>query len=117
MNEDDSRRHTALARLQARYGEARELASFSAEHDSNLDWILGSNRSESEPPADLHRKMIPLLALWLEDLAVELESGLASRPPGETDESTALAQQACKSAAATLREATEGFAAAHRRSV
>jgi len=108
----DSPQELAFTRLKARYAEARGLLS-SAEPHSNLDWILGVNRNPDESSEDLNRKMIPLLALWLEDLAVELERGFARGSLDEADDTAA--RQACTSAVASLREAASGFAASVRR--
>jgi hypothetical protein len=102
---EDLRKEKALRRLEARYGEARELLS-SAEPHRNLDWVLGASGAPVERRSNLSLKMIPLVSLWLEDLAVELESELA---PDDPDERAQLASQACKAAARSLREATEGF--------
>ena len=109
--EGDPRQEQAFALLRARYAEARTLDSSAAEH-SNLDWILGVNRNPDESSEDLNRKMLPLLSLWLEDLAVELERRLAPGPLGEVDESATSART---SAVASLREAASGFVAALRR--
>lgn len=109
--EGDSRQETAFTRLKARYAEARNLASSAAPH-SNLEWILGVNRNPAESSEDLNRKMIPLLSLWLEDLAVDLERRLARGPLGERDESATSART---SAIKSLREAASGFMAAVRR--
>ncbi|MGE5277077.1 MAG: hypothetical protein ACM3SU_08790 [Acidobacteriota bacterium] len=109
--EGDSRQETAFTRLKARYAEARNLV-FSAAPHSNLDWILGVHRNPEESSEDLNRKMIPLLALWLEDLAAELERRLAPGPTSEVDEPARTAR-AC--AVESLREAASGFMAAVRR--
>jgi len=105
---DDLRKQKALRRLEARYGEARELLS-SEEPHRNLDWVLGASGATKQRRSNLSLKMIPLVSLWLEDLAVELERGLAPGPLGEPDERVERASQACKTAARSLREATEGF--------
>jgi hypothetical protein len=109
--EGDSRQEQAFRRLRARYAEARGLASHAAPH-SNLDWILGVDRNPHGSSQDLNRKMIPLLSLWLEDLAVELEGRLAPGPLGEVDEAATSART---SAVASLREAAAGLVAALRR--
>lgn len=111
----DSRKQRALSRLKARYGEARTLVS-SAEPYANLDWVLGATGNPEELKAGLDRKMIPLLALWLQDLAAELERALSPGPLGQPDDRASPAHQTRQSVAASLREATEGFVAALRRS-
>jgi hypothetical protein len=105
---DDLRKEKALRRLEARYGEARELLS-SEEPHRNLDWVLGASAAPEQRRSNLSLKMIPLVSLWLEDLAVELESGLTPGILGDPDGRVERASQACKSAARSLREATEGF--------
>jgi hypothetical protein len=113
---EDSGKEQAFERLKARYGEARLLLS--PEGDcANLDWILGAISSSVDRSDDRTRRMIPLLALWLEDLAVELEGELARSRSEATEDSAAAARLACESAAATLRHAAVGFVAAWRREV
>jgi len=109
----DSIRVEAFDRLKARYGEARELMSPSGEC-SNLDWILGAMTSPELRSEDLNRKMMTLLSLWLEDLAVELERGTANAGSGEITESAAAALRACETVATSLRHATTAFVAMSR---
>lgn len=104
----------ALTGFKASYGEARELVS-SAEPCANLDWVFGADGDSDKPPPRLDRKMIPLLTLWLQDLAAEVERALSQGPPGETDSSPSPAHPARESLAERLREATEGLVAALRR--
>ncbi len=106
---DDLQKGKALRRLEARYGEARELLSSEEQPHRNLDWVLGASGTPKQRGSNLSLKMIPLVSLWLEDLAVELERGLAPGPLGDPDERVERASEACKAAARSLREATEGF--------
>ena len=106
----DSIRGEAFDRLKARYGEARELLSPSGEC-MNLDWILGAMTSSDGRSEDLNLKMMSLLSLWLEDLAVELERGTSKELSGAMSESAAAAHRACESVAASLRQATTAFVA------
>jgi hypothetical protein len=113
---EDSGKEQAFERLKARYGEARRLVS--SEGDcANLDWILGAISSSDDRSEDLTRRMIPLLALWLEDLALELDEGLAQRRFAAEEDAAPAANLACESAAASLRQAAAGFVAAWRREV
>jgi hypothetical protein len=105
---DDSIRGEALDRLRARYGEARELMSPSGDC-VNLEWILGAMTDSDERSEDLNRKMMILLSLWLEDLAVELERGTAKGLTEPMSESAAAAHRACETVAASLRQATTAF--------
>jgi len=109
----DSIRDEAFDRLKARYGEARELWSPNGDC-INLDWILGAMMSSEESSEDLNRKMISVLSLWLEDLAVELERETAKGLSGEISESATAARRACESVAASLRQATTAFVAMSR---
>ncbi len=60
--------------------------------------------------------MIPLLSLWLEDLAVALDRvPLPEALAEDRSESVAAAQRACVSLAASLREAGSNFEATLRR--
>jgi hypothetical protein len=107
---DGSIRSEALDRLKARYGEARKLVS---PHGDcvNLDWILGAMTAVDQRSDDLNRKMMILLSLWLEDLAVELERGTAKGLSEPMSESAAPALRACEIVAASLRQATTAFMA------
>jgi hypothetical protein len=110
---DDSIRGEAFDRLKARYGEARKLVSPSGD-SVNLDWILGAMTSSDQRSEELNRKMMTLLSLWLEDLAVQLEVGTAKGLSGTMSESAAAAHRACESVAASLRQATTAFMAMSR---
>lgn len=110
---DDSIRGDALDRLKARYGEARKLMSPSGDC-ANLDWILGAMTGVDQRSEDLTRKMMILLPLWLDDLAVELERGTANGLSGAASESAAAAHRACESVATSLRQATTAFVAISR---
>jgi hypothetical protein len=110
---DASVRGEAFHRLKARYGEARELLSPSGDC-VNLDWILGALTSSDPRSEELNRKMMTLLPLWLEDLAVELERGTAKGRSGALSEAAAAAHRACESVAASLRQATTAFVAMSR---
>jgi hypothetical protein len=113
--EEDSGRELAFSRLKACYAEARTCVTSATEPFSNLDWILGASRRPEDRSEDLNRKMIPLLSLWLEDLAVELDRAPVPHAAGGLSEAAAAARRACGSLGASLREATLGFAATLRR--
>lgn len=110
---DDSLRGEAFDRLRARYGEARKLVPASGDC-VNLDWMLGAMTSSDQRSAELNLKMMTLLSLWLEDLAVQLERETAKGLPGPMSEPAAIAHRACESAAASLRQATTAFVAMSR---
>jgi hypothetical protein len=110
---DDSIRGDALDLLKARYGEARKLVSPNGDC-VNLDWILGAMTGVDQRSEDLNRKMMILLSLWLEDLAVELEKGTAKGLSEAASEPAAAAHRACESVAASLRQATTAFVAISR---
>ncbi|MGH9316840.1 MAG: hypothetical protein ACRD1P_07020 [Thermoanaerobaculia bacterium] len=111
----DTKRRQALARLRQRYGEARALVS-PAEPYANLEWILGARRDPGQDEADLSNNMIDLVALWLQDLAVEVDSRVSRQLTGATDESMLSVDRARQSLAQSLRAATEGFVVAFQRS-
>jgi hypothetical protein len=113
-SDEDSRRELAFARLKACYAEARTCVT-AAEPFSNLDWILGASRRPEDRSEDVNHKMIPLLSLWLEDLAAELDRAPVPPAAGGISEAAAAARRVCGSLAASLREATLGFAATLRR--
>ena len=81
---------------------------------ANLDWILGAMTGVDQRSDDLTRKMMILLPLWLEDLAVELERGTEKGLSGAASESAAAAHRACESVATSLRQATTAFVAISR---
>ena len=60
--------------LRERYIEAREEGSAGSPH-ANLDWILGARRNLTNDPLRLEPSTIRLVALWLQDLASDLERG------------------------------------------
>jgi hypothetical protein len=110
---EDAEKRQALSRLQELYREARELVS-SAESYANLDWILGARRNPKQRPADFDDKTIQLVALWLQDLALEVDRGLAPHLDGEFSKNTLLAHRARHCVATSLRAAAEGFLVAFR---
>jgi hypothetical protein len=107
-----SRREEALARLKAPYGEARDLVSAGHPY-ANLDWVLGSGAEPGRSSANLEQKMIPLFALWLQDLATEVERSLPPAPGSGPDRASAHSVR--ETLALRLREATEEFVAAFER--
>ena len=111
----DAKRRHALARLRQRYGEARALVS-PAEPYANLEWILGARRNPSQDEADLSNNMIDLVALWLQDLAAEVDSRVSRQLTGAIDESMLSVDRARQSLAQSLRAAAEGFVVAFQRS-
>ncbi len=79
---EDSERRESFVQLRARYVEAQKLVS-SDEPFANLEWILGARRNITQDPLGLETKTIELAALWLQDLAVEVDHrGPKARPHG-----------------------------------
>ena len=62
----------SFAGLRRQYARSRRLVS-SEEPYANLDWILGARRDIARGPLHLETKMVELSALWLEDLAAEVD--------------------------------------------
>jgi hypothetical protein len=111
---DDAERRQALDGLRQPYNEARDLVSGTLPHE-NLEWILGAKRNLSHGAANLNDKTIEVVALWLEDLAFEVDGRL---PPGPTigrDRGSQPPDQTGHSVAARLRLATLRFVTAFRR--
>ncbi len=107
------KKRQALARLLKRYDQAREFVS-PGEPYANLEWILGPKRDPNRDAADLDAKMIELVALWLQDLVVEVDRVSSSELTGAADESAPSAYQARRSTARSLRAAAKGFVVAFR---
>jgi len=110
---EDSERRESFVQLRARYVEAQKLVS-SDEPFANLEWILGARRNITQDPLGLETKTIELAALWLQDLAVEVDHRLPPPPTGDFDGSALSSYQAAKSAAQSLRDATARFLLAFR---
>jgi len=111
---DDTTRRQALARLQDSYGEARDLVVDTHPY-ANLEWILGEKRNRGDGAADMNNKLVAVVTLWLEDLALEVERRLPPRPPNRLDHGLQAAYRVRHSVATRLRLATEGFTRAFRR--
>jgi hypothetical protein len=101
----------ALSRLRERYREARDHGSLAEAH-ANLEWILGERRSAEQRPEGFDRKLIPIVALWLEDLANELDRQAPPPAPYDDGEATLREDRTREAVAAKLRSAAEGFLAA-----
>ena len=104
---EDSEKRRSFARLRRQYARARKLVS-SEEPYANLDWILGSQRDIARGPLHLDAKMIELAALWLEDLAVEVDRQPAP-PPAKGSRGRIFAHGTRGSAALRLRDAVKRF--------
>jgi hypothetical protein len=109
----DAEKREALVELRDRYVEARGDGA-SGEKHSNLDWILGARRNPTQDPLGFETKTIELIALWLQDLAVELDRRLTTPPRAEAGDGALAALEARKSVARELRDATERFLVAFR---
>ena len=108
---DDRYKRQVVARLREQYGEARELASM-AEPYANLEWILGARRNRDRDEAAFDTGISELVVLWLQDLAVELDSEVAPPHAARTDEMAISAVQSRQAVAQSLRVATREFAVA-----
>ena len=108
----DAEKREALVKLRDRYVEARELGS-SGEHHANLEWILGARRNPTQDPLGFETKTIELIALWLQDLTIELDRRLPEAQ-AELQDSALLAHEARQSVVRELRDATERFLVAFR---
>jgi hypothetical protein len=104
----DRERRASLADLRDRYAEARSQVPTGEPH-GNLDWILGARRNPDRDPLLLRADTIRLIALWLQDLASELDR--ASQ--GGTPEQKSIVAPA-ESLAGDLRDATKRFLTAFR---
>lgn len=94
---DDLERREAFARLRETYLEAQEFVTSDGAH-TNLEWILGARRDATQNPPALAKRTIELIALWVQDLASQLDRQLPGRGH----------------AGRTLRDATTRFLAAFR---
>ena len=111
----DAEKREVLLQLRDRYIEAQKLVS-SVEPYANLEWILGARRSPTQDPLGLETRTIELIALWLYDLAAEVDRGLPSQSSAKTDDGSPLTGgEARESMARSLRDATERFLTAFRR--
>ena len=105
----EGEKREALVQLRDSYVEAREQVS-SVEAYENLEWILGARASATPDPMKLQTRTIELIALWLQDLSVELDRRLEEQATAE--ECVSPASAARQSKGQKLREATERFLAA-----
>lgn len=101
-------RRASLADLRDRYAEARSHVPTGEPH-GNLDWILGARRNPDRDPLLLPAETIRLIALWLQDLAGDLDRASLQGTPGQKS----LVAPA-DSLAAKLRDATSRFLMAFR---
>jgi hypothetical protein len=109
--EREGEKREALLQLRDRYVEAREQVS-SVEAHENLEWILGARASATPDPMKLQTRTIELIALWLQDLSVELDRRVEEQSTGNHEEGVSSASAARQSNVEKLREATERFLAA-----
>jgi hypothetical protein len=105
----DSERRASIADLRDRYAEARSQVPTGEPH-GNLDWILGARRNPDRDPLLLRADTIRLIALWLQDLASELDR---ASERGSSEQKNVVAPAA--SLAGKLRDATGRFLLAFRR--
>jgi hypothetical protein len=110
--------------LRERYIEAEKLVSSDAAPSrsdarghANLEWILGERRNVNRDPLALEAKTIELAALWLQDLAVEVDRRPFQQLVGGVPESGPSSPQAGETAAQDLRDATARFLIAFRDSL
>jgi hypothetical protein len=105
---EDSEKRESFARLRERYAEARKLVSPNEPY-ANLEWILGARRNVTQDPPGLEAKTIELAALWLQDLAVEVDQRWPAPKIGDFDGHVLSSHQTGKLAAERLRDATVRF--------
>jgi hypothetical protein len=116
---EDSEKRESFALLREQYIEARKLVS-SDEPYANLEWILGARGNGAQDPPALETKTIELAALWLQDLAVEVDRRPPRRPAGDSDGRAPLAPRAGRAGETpgqSLRDATARFLIAFKSSV
>jgi hypothetical protein len=82
------------------------------ESHTNLEWILGARRNPTQDPLGFETNTIEVVALWLQDLAVELERQVPGAVATETGGETRLADEIRLAMAQNLRNATDRFLAA-----
>jgi hypothetical protein len=110
---DDALRRLVVARLRARYSEARHLVMPAEPHSpshANLDWILGARRGPDQDYARFDERFSELIVLWLEDLVLELDGPLLAPYSPEVVPGELPAGVSRESAALGLRLAARDFA-------
>jgi hypothetical protein len=109
---EDTEKRESLVHLQERYVEAQKLVS-SEKPYANLEWILGGRRNVTQDPLGLESGTIELVALWLQDLAGEIDRRL---PPPATFglDSPGDSCSDARELVRNLRDATERFLVAFR---
>jgi hypothetical protein len=112
---DGATKQQVLAQLRDRYREARKLVS-STKPYANLEWVLAAMRNPDQTASYWADRTIELVALWLEDLAADIDRPFPQEVTGEIGESVLSAYRARRSLAQGLRDATGGFVAAFRHS-
>jgi hypothetical protein len=112
----DAEMRQALVKLRECYLQARELGSTFEPH-ANLEWILGARRSPTQDPLAFETSTIAVVALWLQDLAIELDRRAPASTMVERQDEALSAHEARRAMAQTLREATERFLTAFERQV
>jgi hypothetical protein len=105
---EDAEKRESFVQLRERYADARSLVS-PDEPYANLEWILGARRNITRDPPRLGTKTVELAALWLQDLAAEVDHRSPPPPAGDFDGNASLSHQAGKLAAQRLRDATVRF--------
>jgi hypothetical protein len=104
----DSERRASIADLRDRYAEARSQVPTGEPH-GNLDWILGARRNPERDPLLYRTGTIRLIALWLQDLASDLDR---ASERGTPEQKSIVAP--AESLAGKLRDATKRFLTAFR---
>jgi hypothetical protein len=84
----------------------------SIEAHENLEWILGARASATQDPTGFQTRTIELIALWLQDLSVELDRQIEEQATENREQGASSASAARQSNVQKLREATERFLAA-----
>jgi hypothetical protein len=108
---DDARKRQVVARLRQQYGEARALVS-RVQPYAHLEWILGMHRDLERDDAAFETGVSELIVLWLQDLAVELDSGVAPQDSAGSEGGGIAPSSSRQAVAESLRNAAREFAAA-----
>jgi hypothetical protein len=109
----DAEKRQSLLSLRERYIDAKPLM-LSDEPYENLQWILGLAGNVPQDPLSLDAKTVEVVALWLQDLAREIDKQPDAAADGHepVGSSSLVSSSDRPGIARRLRDATERFLAA-----
>jgi hypothetical protein len=110
---DDPRIRAIVVRLRDRYAEARALVSVTQKWElshAHLEWILGPRRNRDLDGEALESGISELIVLWLDDLALELETPCRPERASDSGAGATPDADARRAVAQALRAATRDFA-------